>query len=252
MGKVIIKTASGKRLLIKPIVAVRQTERSIELLRQSSETSFLKPYLAKPIIWTYCTTAFSDGVRIAMSPVFAHMMLLLGNKAKESQIEEITKAAKDDSDYNYRINMTQGKYLQYIIIHECYHALYLHIRRSLLKFGKGTSTERKVANIAMDMEINRDIEAQLPFYSGCTTAVGGIWFMDEKWKNKETNKYFSHEVWEDIYDYLMRHQEQTTDNRNKATSNQAPKQKETKAPRNAGWDKAIEAIKGKLFDPMTV
>ena len=46
-----------------------------------------------------------------------------------------------------------------------------------------------LANIACDVEINRDIEYQLPKFQGCTELLQGMF-----------DKRFTHETWELIFD----------------------------------------------------
>ena len=63
----------------------------------------------------------------------------------------------------------------------------------------------------MDMEINRDIEAQYQKYSGATKTLEGVWYED--YINKHTGKPFDKEIWEVIYDYLIENPDQLPENK---------------------------------------
>lgn len=252
----VILNVNGKKTRFKPANAVRQAERAIEFIRTNSSTSFLKPYIAKPIIWTFTETAFSDGIRIAMSPLFAATLIKIGSINMQKNIDQIVTSSSNDDETAEKQQFETTKYLQFVIIHECYHALYLHIRRSLLKIGKGNEMQNYIANMAMDLEINRDIEAQLPQYKGCTLATDGVWYLKEEFKNKDTNSFFVHETWETIYDYFISQQDQIPEQPPKTSAeNPKPKQNNNIQPDNSrknGWNKAIEAIKNRKIDPMKI
>lgn len=253
-----VKDKNGKYLLtINPRQIAAQCNFLLQSIKTNRETNILSPYLTKKIIWSFrAGTAFTDGIRIAMSPIFAHQLLAKGRKELKAQIASIEMDST--LSVNAQIakkNHIHGRYFQYVIIHEIYHQLYNHLRREKLKLGKTTKHQHAICNIAMDMEINRDIEAQYQSYSGCTEAIGGVWFQQEKFKNKEKNKFFTHETWEDIYDYLITHESEFIEKskQNKAT---AEDPKEIIEPHSEayekGWKAAIESITSREFDPMKV
>lgn len=235
---------TGKITTVNPRKIAALCKKFLDMMRDNDDTKWLSPFIAKNIIWTTeCKTFFTDGIRIAANPYFAAVLITQGQNDLKPQRDAI--AAKYSSDYNAGVEAEReimSKYFQYVIVHEAYHMVYQHIRRSLLKIGKGTKYEHEVANIAMDMEINRDIEAQYKKYSGATKVLEGVWYED--YINKHTGKPFTKEIWEVIYDYLMENPDQLPgENNQQIDEGNLPPFQPQNWPYKDGWDKAIDAIR---------
>lgn len=166
------------------IIAVCQQIR--EAAERSPIFGILMKRFDKPIIWTLnsaVSTAASDGIRIAYNVVFAYQLLQLG-KADFNAMKEIGKQPKGDGAL-----LAIGKYWLYVYIHETYHELYRHQEQAERKKETANGKNHDMSNVAMDAEINRDIEAQFSIMKGCTEAAGGI--MDPS---------FPIETWDEIFD----------------------------------------------------
>ena len=244
--------------VISPRKIADQTRYAIANLlgQHGGEFSFLRPYLEKEIIWTFSAgTAFTDGIRIFMSPVWAWEMLRKGRAVTKNGKfrEQYIKDHPADSA-NIVLNAEQlqvVKFIQFTIIHECYHILYKHAKRAIFK-NVSSREEHTIANISMDLEINRDIEGYFPLFDGCTKEIGGIWFQDSKYY--KNGKPFNSEAFEEIYDYFLQNK---NDIIKPYTPNRTPDPKEDQSTKYSdkfknGWNDAIKAIKDKNFDPMSV
>ena len=242
MDSLTIEDKNGKIKTINPRKIASLCKSFLDLMRTNKDTEWLSPFIAKNIIWsTECKTFFTDGIRIVANPYFAAVLINQGQSDARKQKDEIYNKF---SDFNRAVDAEReiiSKYFQYVIVHEAYHMVYQHIRRSLLKIGKGTKYEREIANIAMDMEINRDIEAQYQKYSGATKTLEGIWYED--YINKHTGKPFDKEIWEVIYDYLIENPDQLPENKQQLQEGNLPPAQPPKWPYKDGWDKAIDAIR---------
>lgn len=242
MDSLTIEDKNGKIKTINPRKIASLCKSFLDLMRTNKDTEWLSPFIAKNIIWsTECKTFFTDGIRIVANPYFAAVLINQGQVDARKQKDEIYNKF---SDFNRAVDAEReviSKYFQYVIVHEAYHMVYQHIRRSLLKIGKGSKYEHEVANVAMDMEINRDIEAQYPKYGGSTRTLEGIWYED--YINKHTGKPFDKEIWEVIYDYLMENPDQLPGNKQQIQEGNLPPAQPPKWPYKDGWDKAIDAIR---------
>lgn len=242
MDSLTIEDSNGKIKTINPRKIASLCKSFLDLMRTNKDTEWLSPFIAKNIIWsTECKTFFTDGIRIVANPYFAAVLINQGQVDARKQKDEIYNKF---SDFNRAVDAEReviSKYFQYVIVHEAYHMVYQHIRRSLLKIGKGSAYEHEVANVAMDMEINRDIEAQYPKYGGATKTLEGIWYED--YINKHTGKPFDKEIWEVIYDYLMENPDQLPENKQQIQEGNLPPSQPPKWPYKDGWDKAIDAIR---------
>lgn len=244
MDKMIVENKkTGKTTIVNPRKIAALSKQFLDMMRTNNETKWLAPFIAKNIIWTTeCKTFFTDGIRIAANPYFAAVLISQGQADLRKQHDELYAKFSDYNDAVEAEREIMSKYFQYVIVHEAYHMIYQHIRRSLLKIGKGSKYEHEVANIAMDMEINRDIEAQYKKYSGATKILEGVWYED--YINKHTGKPFAKEIWEVIYDYLMENPDQLPDENNQQIQEgNLPPFQPPKWPYKDGWDKAIDAIK---------
>jgi predicted metal-dependent peptidase len=143
----------------------------------------LRKYFPRNIIWTFSIdTAATDGIRIAMNPYFADQLF--------GYDEQIYNKLEADGASVKALNNVQGTVFQFVIVHEIYHQLYQHNIRAMLKSETANNANHNLANIAMDVEINRDIELHIPKFRGCTQIIHGMW--DKRFDNGE--------FWETIFD----------------------------------------------------
>ena len=156
---------------------------------EASRTKELGPILGrfnKPILWSFnIDTAASDGVRIAFNPIFAEQ-LIYKEKVK------LKKLIDDSKKNNKPLNMSQSdriikmaRLVLFVICHEAYHQIYRHREQAERKKETQGGQNHKLANIAMDAEINRDIEKQIPkYFAGATEECDGVFddrFRMEPW-----------------------------------------------------------------------
>lgn len=151
---------------------------------QAASTRELGPILGrfnKPILWSFnIDTAASDGVRIAFNPVFAEQLLYKG----KGQVKELMAQGKRMSQADRVITM--ARLVLYVICHEAYHQIYRHREQAERKTETQGGKNHQLANIAMDAEINRDLEKQIPkYFAGATEECEGIFddrFRMEPWQ----------------------------------------------------------------------
>lgn len=151
---------------------------------QAASTRELGPILGrfnKPILWSFnIDTAASDGVRIAFNPVFAEQLLYKG----KGQVKELMSQGKRMSQSDRVITM--ARLVLYVICHEAYHQIYRHREQAERKTETQGGKNHQLANIAMDAEINRDLEKQIPkYFAGATEECEGIFddrFRMEPWQ----------------------------------------------------------------------
>lgn len=151
---------------------------------QAASTRELGPILGrfnKPILWSFnIDTAASDGVRIAFNPVFAEQLLYKG----KGQVKELMSQGKRMSQSDRVITM--ARLVLYVICHEAYHQIYRHKEQAERKTETQGGKNHQLANIAMDAEINRDLEKQIPkYFAGATEECEGIFddrFRMEPWQ----------------------------------------------------------------------
>lgn len=248
---------SGGFLTIHPARIADDVKQMMDDMRRNPLYSFIKPYIEKPVIWTYeAKTAFTDGIRIYMSPVFAHVMLSkkYGAKEAEEYWAGLSGMEQRDSKCRQKYNSIYTRYLRFVLIHEVYHILYNHVRRGALKYGgKPTEVEHELGNIAMDLEINRDIESTFEELRGATETISGVWYKNEKYY-KSDGTIFKKDIWEDVWDDWMESGKQfkTEDPLNREDVNPVQKSSKQNSPYADGWRKAIDAIKGKQLDPTSI
>lgn len=243
-------------LVINPKRLAQQTAYIIAAMKDDWSSKFLSPYLDKKIIWSNeAKTAFTNGVRIAISPIFGHQMYAKGNDHLKENLAQITvDTTERNGDLSLAKNMARGLYVRFVIIHEIYHMIYQHIRRSILHISDPSDYQlHQIANIAQDIEINRDIVGRWPEYEKVITECGFLWFKDPKFINKDTGKPFNHETWEQIYDYLIEHQDQIPEQKQQPKAND-PKQQVNKYPSGfkPGWDAAFNYVRNKKVDPRKI
>ena len=139
----------------------------------------------KPVIWSFnVDTAASDGVRIAFNPIFAQQLIYQGKQILSDEIASGKRLNGTD-----RITHMAGLFL-FVLVHEAYHQIYRHREQAERKPETQGGKNHTLANIAMDAEINRDIEKQIPvWFAGATVKTGGIF-----------DTRFRMEPWQDIFD----------------------------------------------------
>ena len=174
----------GKKQEIIPAEIASFANKAVEQERTGPLGVILNRF-PKPILWTVgVETAASDGIRIAFNPVFAQELILKGKAELKDALT--TKSISSDE----RVSM-MARNLIFVIIHEAYHQIYRHKEAAERKEETRGGKNHRLANIAMDAEINRDIEKQLAAYgfAGITKKTGGV--IDDRFKT---------EAWQDIFD----------------------------------------------------
>jgi predicted metal-dependent peptidase len=177
--------ADGTMDEIYPARIARYANYFVSQLGKDPETAILKKYYPKNIIWTFeVPTAATDGVRVFFNPAFADHLFSLDFILKERRLKSNPNLDPDDID---------GTMFKFTLIHEIYHQIYRHMYRIRMKPETANAMQEPrimdLANIACDVEINRDIEFQLPQFEGCTEVLQGMY-----------DKRFTHETWELIFD----------------------------------------------------
>ena len=257
MKTAIVPLTTGGSIKIFPAQMAFMIKVMLDDMSHEKRYAFIMPYLKKPIIWTTeIETALTDGIRIYMSPAFAGA-LIFGDGTREA--DEFKKSLPSDQDWNDNKNRLkyrtiQTKYVRFVIIHEVYHIIYNHVRRSIIKYGaNATKQEATLGNISMDLEINRDIESAFPDLVGSTETINGIWYKNEKYFKKK-KKPFMKDVWEEIWDDFMDRNKKfnTSDPFSNEGANPVQKDNNQPGPYADGWRKAVASIKGKLIDPKTI
>ena len=139
----------------------------------------------KPVIWSFkVDTAASDGVRIAFNPIFAQQLIYQGKQ----QVKDALASGKRMSGDERTIRM--ARLFLFVLVHEAYHQIYRHREQAERKPETQGGSNHNLANIAMDAEINRDIEKQIPqWFAGATAETNGIF-----------DTRFRMEPWQDIFD----------------------------------------------------
>ena len=253
-----VPLSNGGVLNICPAAIADDIKMMLDDMRRDPKYEFIKPYIQKPVIWTYeIATALTDGIRIYMSPVFAAVLLdstpkrRMGGAEADEWFNSLSFQEQRDSKNRLKLRMMRTKYVRFTIVHEVYHILYNHVRRGILKYGSNpTEQEHEVGNISMDLEINRDIESTFPDLRGSTQKINAIWYENEKFFNKK-GQPFVKDIWEDIWDDFMARGKnfKTSDPFANEGANPVQADNAKQGPYADGWRKAVDAIKGKLIDP---
>lgn len=169
-----------------------------EAAERDSTIGILMRRFDKPIIWTLnegVSTAASDGIRIAFNVIFAYTLIQKG-KADLAELKAQGTKLKNSA----ATLLTIGKYWLYVYIHEVYHELYEHQKQAQRKDETADGKNHEMANVAMDAEINRDIEQQFPMFAGATKVANGVMDPD-----------FPNEAWDDIFDeYFYKNKQMPT------------------------------------------
>ena len=168
---------------------------------EASRTRELGPILGrfnKPILWSFnIDTAASDGVRIAFNPIFAEQLLYKGKVQVKKLIDDCKKNNKPLNMSKTDRIIKMARLVLFVICHEAYHQIYRHREQAERKKETQGGQNHQLANIAMDAEINRDIEKQIPkYFAGATEECEGIFddrFIMEPW-DIIFDAYYSGEV----------------------------------------------------------
>ena len=185
IDKLKVRRRDGSIDEIYPARIARYASYFVGQLGQDPDTKILKKYFPKNIIWTFeVRTAATDGIRVFFNPAFADRLFSLDSLLISKRMK--TNPNIDPEEIN-------GTMFQFVLIHEIYHQIYRHMHRIRMKPETASALSNKsvmdLANIACDVEINRDIEYQLPKFQGCTELLQGMF-----------DKRFTHETWELIFD----------------------------------------------------
>ena len=254
----VIPLENGGTKVIRPRQIANLAKRMLDNMRSNPQYSFIKPFITKPIIWTYeAKTAFTDGIRIYMSPAFAST--LIGKKRGLGEANAYRDSV-DNLHYNDKDVVTKyydiyTKYMRFVIVHEIYHIFYNHVRRAALKYGSNPSQEEhRRANIAMDLEINRDIESTFPDLRGATEDIEGIWYQNPKFYSSK-GRIFKKEIWEEVWDDWTENGQPEdfgeSDQFNSEDANPVQDSQAQVGPFADGWRKAIDAIQSGRINPET-
>jgi predicted metal-dependent peptidase len=173
----------GTKDKCRPAQVAALARHFMNAMENDRDLRVLRKYFPRNIIWTFSiATAATDGIRIAMNPYFADQLF--------GYDEQIYNKLEAEGASVKALNNVQGTVFQFVIVHEIYHQLYQHNVRGMLKSETANGANHNLANIAMDVEINRDIELHIPKFRGCTELIHGMW--DERFNNGE--------FWETIFD----------------------------------------------------
>ena len=261
IAKDIVPLTTGGTIEIHPAEIAQDVKIMMDDMMRDSRYAFIVPFIKKPVIWTYeIGSALTDGIRVYMSPLFAHT-LINGIAIKEANKFASTLSEIDlrDTKNRRQYRSLKMKLVRFAIIHEIYHIIYNHVRRGILKFGSNpTKQEHYVGNVSMDLEINRDIESTFPDLAGSTEAIGGVWYLHDEFQGipiyNKNKKPFMKDIWEDIWDVLMSRNANfnLADQFSNEGANPVQQDNNQVGPYADGWRKAVDAIKGKLIDPKTI
>ncbi|WQJ53625.1 MAG: HNH endonuclease [Wendovervirus sonii] len=200
----------GKVIRIQPKNLYQFVINARANILKRKEFQFLKkiPMFNKDIIFSlYKDTAWTDGCRLFVNPLFAHILSQSGahkskNYSESEEGKDFIKNNKED-EITEKINDIQFSLIEFVLLHEVYHVIYEHIKRAHIKIKNPTQKEWDKSNICADLEINRDIVSYFyDEYCGVPEDLNFIWWQQEEFYNKNTNKPFSKECFETIYDNI--------------------------------------------------
>jgi len=198
---------SGKPITYNPKQYIQLCEEAISNLY--THLNYL-PAPLQHIIWTFsrhCPTAYTDGRDVAFNPNFAFVLLQysVGDTRKENK-------EKNDNFNKFRSlgdSLRNARYFLFVLMHEFYHQLYKHLEREdTFRASRDGKCDHELANIAQDIEINRDLAAQYPLFRNVHVRCPGQWFEDfiQKYQLQgDDEKILRYSAWEDIYIVLENH-----------------------------------------------
>lgn len=259
----IIVDIDGRKEEIIPGQIASYCEMAKNIAMGDEEIGIIISKFQKPILWTLSpsiSTAACDGIRIVFNPIFAQKLIAQGSAGIKDKLKSTNMTSQQK-------HIAISKYFLFVLMHEAYHSLYRHMEAAERKEETMENKNHDLANIAMDAEINRDIENQFPQYKGCTNAINGI--LDPR---------FPVEAWQDIFDaYYYKnttppaHEEEKQFEENKLEKNQnndkkikpkeqriqdgsggpQPPQPEFSDDFKKGWSDAIKDVTSDKVDPVT-
>ena len=182
----IVVDVDGKKETINPAQIASYCEYVKSQAMADPDIGVIISRFQKPLLWTLSpdlSTAACDGIRIVFNPVFAQKLLSMG--AANFKKNRDPKKVQSSSEKNIAV----AKFFLYVLMHEAYHSLYRHIEAAEMKEETSEGKNHLLSNIAMDAEINRDIENQFMQFAGCTNALDGVF-----------DPRFPNETWSEIFD----------------------------------------------------
>lgn len=235
---------NGKLETIYPRRIALLTESYLSDMLKDKDMKVFKKYFDKPIIWTFeVATAATDGVRLFFNPAFADSLF-----SKDAEYMQKKKAL------GHSTSGILGTNIKFVLIHEAYHQIYQHvIREQMKKETSGHPELHSLANIAQDVEINRDIENQLPMFQGVTKTLGGMF-----------DSRFPSETWEVIFDAYYSgnanppepeqqpngsYNPNQNNNQNNSQNNSGNQGEQYSDDYRRGWEQAIKDIKAGKIQP---
>lgn len=239
---------NGKLETIYPRRIALLTESYLNDMLKDKDMKVFKKYFNKPIIWTFeVSTAATDGVRLFFNPAFADHLFSID-----------AEYMKKKKALGHSTSGILGTAIKFVLIHEAYHQIYQHvIREQMKKETSGHPELHGLANIAQDVEINRDIENQLPIFQGITKTTGGMF-----------DSRFPSETWEVIFDayyngnteppepetppngqYNPNQNQQNQNNNQSGGDGNQNQQEQYSDDYKKGWEQAIKDIKAGKIQP---
>lgn len=190
---------TGKKYVkeIIPATTIQFCEKVKLQAERKGNLGIILKYFNKPIIWTWnVPTAASDGVRIAFNPLFADQLLDAGYEGIQSVLQQRMENNLPPLDKD-AVSLYASRLFIFVLVHEAFHQIYRHREQAAKKPETENGKNHRLANIAMDAEINRDIErhvtpasTKIDFdFKGATELAGGVY-----------DNRFEQETWDLIFD----------------------------------------------------
>jgi len=249
---------------IRPKYLALIIKQAVSEIEKDPYTAFLKTYFEKEVILTFSIkTACTDGIRIFMSPIWAHFLLQWGKigrdawkngKSNSEWVPTAESLKRQPDEYNRIANNLQLKYLKFTLIHEAYHIFNQHIKRGAILTDDNSKRIKNRLNISADIEINRDIEGEFPEYRGISSDLHLIWWNDNDFTDDNGNKFKS-EYFEEIFERLKESAVDKLSNSGSGASNPDTKEEDpddtSRSPLHNFYDKGYNyakdsILKGKL------
>ena len=190
---------TGKKYVkeIIPATTIQFCEKVKLQAERKGNLGIILKYFNKPIIWTWnVPTAASDGVRIAFNPLFADQLLDAGYEGIQNVMQQRMENNLPPLDKD-AVSLYASRLFIFVLVHEAFHQIYRHREQAAKKPETENGKNHRLANIAMDAEINRDIErhvtpssTKIDFdFKGATELAGGVY-----------DSRFEQETWDLIFD----------------------------------------------------
>lgn len=164
----------------------------------------LRCFCDRPLVLSLkLSTAMTNGTMFAFNPFFLYILYLRGlHQYMSTTREEYTAQTQEEQDFYDgvtnvlpqtlatrgleldHINNRSVKFVVYVLVHEYYHVFHKHFSREKWFFShkdtNGNYPTKEYTyrlNTLMDLEINRDLEKDIPDLKGCTNIIGGMDYM---------------------------------------------------------------------------